>query len=84
MEYSLCAKPYFKCFICFACLNTLKDSQGSSSLVVLVVKNPPANAGDTKDIKDAGLIPGMGRTPGEGHGNQLQYSLLVSPKDRGA
>ena len=39
--------------------------------MVLVVKNPPANAGD---IKDTGLIPGSGRSPGEGHGNQLESS----------
>ena len=49
--------------------------------MVLVVKNPPANAGD---IKDTGLIPGSGRSPGKGHGNQLESSLLGSPKDRGA
>ena len=41
------------------------------SQVVLVVKNPPANAGD---VKDAGSIPGWGRSPGGGHGNPLQYS----------
>ena len=40
---------------------------------MLVVKNRPANAGD---IKDVGLIPGSGRSPGEGHGNPLQYSYL--------
>ena len=47
-----------------------KDSQ-----VVVVVKNPPANAGD---IRDSGLISGLGRSPGAGHGNTLllQYSLL--------
>ena len=38
-----------------------------------VVKNPPTNAGD---IRDAGLIPGSGRSPGEGNGNPLQYSCL--------
>ena len=38
--------------------------------MVLEVKNPPANAGDGGD---AGLIPGLGRSPGEGHGNPLQY-----------
>ena len=43
-----------------------------------VVKNPPANAGD------AGLIPGSGRSPGEGNGNPLQYSCLGNPMDRGA
>ena len=44
-------------------------------------KEPPANAGD---IRDAGLIPGSGRSPGGGHGNTLQYSCLENPKDRGA
>ena len=41
-----------------------------------VVKNPPANA---RDIRDAGLIPGLGRSPGGGHGNPLQYSCLENP-----
>ena len=41
-----------------------------------VVKNPPANAGD---IRDAGSIPGLGRSPGGGHGNPLQYSCLENP-----
>ena len=45
-------------------------------IVVLMVKNPPANAGD---IRDAGLIPGSGRSPGGGHGNPLQYSCLENP-----
>ena len=44
-------------------------------------KNLPANAGDTRDV---GLIPGLGRFPGEGHGNPLQYSCLENPMDRGA
>ena len=52
-----------------------------ASQVALVVKNPPANAGD---IKDAGLILGLGRSPGEGHGNPLQYSCLENRLDRGA
>jgi len=43
-----------------------------------VVKNPPANAGDT------GSIPGWERSPGGEHGNPLQYSCLGSPMDRGA
>ena len=43
-------------------------------------KNQPANAGD---IKDVGSFPGSGRSPGEGHGNPLQYSYLVNPMDRG-
>ena len=49
--------------------------------MTLVVKNPPANAGD---LGDAGSIPGLGRSPGEGHGNPLQYSCLENPMDRGA
>ena len=46
-----------------------------------VVKNLPANAGDTRDT---GLIPGSGRFPREGNGNPLQYSCLESSMDRGA
>ena len=42
-----------------------------------MVKNPSADAGDT------GLIPGLGRSPGEGNGNPLQYSGLGSPMNRG-
>ena len=48
---------------------------------MLVVKNPPDNAGDTRD---AGSNPGLGRSPGEGNGNPLQYSCLENPMDRGA
>ena len=46
-----------------------------------MVGNPPANAGG---IRGAGLTPGSGRFPGEGHGNPLQYSCLENPMDRGA
>ena len=46
-----------------------------------MVKNPPANAGVVRDL---GLIPGSGRSPGEGNGNSLQYSCLENPMDRGA
>ena len=46
-----------------------------------VVKNLSANAGD---IRDMDLIPGLGRYPGERHGNPLQYSYLENPVDRGA
>ena len=46
-----------------------------------MVKNPPANAGD---VRDAGSMPGLGRSPGGGHGNPLQYSCLENPMDRGA
>ena len=43
-----------------------------------MVKNLPAKAGD---IRDAGLIPGCGRSPGEGNGKPLQYSSLENPRD---
>ena len=47
-------------------------------LVAQMVKNLPTNAGDP------GLIPGLGRSPGEGNGYPLQYSCLENPIDRGA
>ena len=43
-----------------------------------VVKNPPVNTGDV------GLIPGLGRSPVEGHGNPLQYCCLENPMDIGS
>ena len=49
--------------------------------MMLVVKNPPANAGD---IRDTDSTPGLGRSPGGGHGNPLQYSCLENPVDIGA
>ena len=49
--------------------------------MALVVKIPPANAGD---IRDMGSLPRSGRAPGGGHGNPLQYSCLGNPMDRGA
>ena len=52
-----------------------------ASQVALVVKNSPANAGDVRDV---GLIPGLGRSPGGGSGSPLQYSCLGNPMDRGA
>ena len=51
-----------------------------ASQVVLVVKNLTANAGD---IRDGGSIPGLGRSPGGGHGNPLHYSCLENPMDGG-
>ena len=47
----------------------------------LVVKNPPANAGDIRYMHS---IPGSGRSPGGGHGNPIQYSCLENPMERGA
>ena len=52
-----------------------------ASQMVPVVKNPSAN---TRDIRDVGSIPGLGRSPEEGHGNPLQYSHLENPMNRGA
>ena len=52
-----------------------------ASHMVLVIKNSPANAGDTGDSDS---MPGSGRFPGGGHGNPLQYSCLENPTDRGA
>ena len=52
----------------------------AASQVALVVKNPLANSGDTRDM---GLIPGLRRSPGIGHGNPFPYSCLENPMDRG-
>jgi len=49
--------------------------------MAVVVKNLPANAGN---IRDEGLIPGLERSPGGGHGNPLQYSRLANPINRRA
>ena len=59
-----------------SCLRGFRASQ-----VVLVVKNPPANAGDTRDM---GSIPEQGRCPGVGNGNPFQYSCMENSMDRGA
>ena len=45
---------------------------------MLVVKNPPASA----EVRDAGLVPGWGRSPGEGNGYPVQYSFLENSIDR--
>ena len=52
-----------------------------SGFAALVVKNPPANAGDARDM---GWIPGSGRSPGEGNDYALQYSCLENYMDKGA
>ena len=62
-----------------ASLVTSKCRSGYSDGIM--VKNPPANAGDTRDT---GLIPEWGRPPGEGNGNPLQYSCLENSTDRAA
>ena len=62
-------------------LMTVEQAEQRAFLVVLVVKNPPANSGD---ITDPGSIPRSGRCLEEGNGNPLQYSCLENPMDRGA
>ena len=57
------------------------EERAWASQVALVVKNPPASAGDTRD---AGSIPGSGRSPGGGPGHPLQCSCPENPMDRGA
>ena len=52
-----------------------------ASQVALVVKNLPVSA---EEVRDVGLIPGLGRSPGRGQGNPLQYSCLETPMARGA
>ena len=56
-------------------------SNVKASQVELVVKNLSASA---RDMRDAGLIPGLGRSPGAGHGNPLQYSCLENPMNKEA
>ena len=51
----------------------------SMSQMMLVVKNLPVNAGEARDT---GLIPGLGRSSGGGHGNPLLYSCLENPVDK--
>ena len=77
-QYSLCSW-FFRNVVML--LRGPRETRASQ--VALVVKNPPANAGDVRDL---GLIYESGRSPGGGHGNplQLQYSCLKSPRDRGA
>ena len=60
----------------FCSIMPVGDSQ-----VVLVIRNSPAKG---RDLRDAGSIPGSGRSPGGGHGHPLQYSCLENPMDRGA
>ena len=60
---------------------TLQQQQQAESQVALVVKNPPANAGDVRDV---GSIPGSEKSPRGGNGNPLQDSCLENPRDGGA
>ena len=61
-------------------LNSCDSQVLGASQVALVVKNLPVNAGD---IRDMGSIPRLGRSPGGGNGNPLQYSCLENSMDRG-
>ena len=61
-------------------LMSIFSSHGASQ-VALVVKNPPPNAGD---IRDVGSMPGSRKSPREGNGTPLQYSCLENPMDSGA
>ena len=75
-------------YVCWRCIRfplipdplPVRFTLKGAAQVALVVKNPPANAGDTKD---AGLTPGSGRSPGLRNGNPFQYSCLENPMDKG-
>ena len=75
---SQCKGPVVRAIV--ECLKDRLKVSGASQ-VELVVKNPSANAGD---VRDSDSIPGLGRSPGEGHGNPLQYSCRENSMDRGA
>ena len=64
-----------------AILDTVSFPISWASQAGLVIKNLPDSAGN---IRDLGLIPGSGRSPGGGHGNPLQCPYLENPMDRGA
>ena len=65
-----------------SCQQKIINSQSKKSFPGgTVVRNPPANTEDTREL---GLIPGLGRSPGEGNGNLIQCSCLENPMDRGA
>jgi len=80
--YPMCRK---KCILC------VKKKSVSKTIKYLginlnepggsLIKNPPANAGGAENV---GWIPELGRSPGEGNGNPLQYSCLGNPMDRKA
>ena len=72
-------------FCVFFSLHHLLDIYFGPSTILggfcIAVKNLPANAGD---IRELGSVPGLGRSPGGGHGNPFHYSCLENPMDRGA
>ena len=75
------ARQHVNINVCVSSSVNLKCCIHGTSQVVLVVKNPPANTGD---IRDMGSIPGLGRSLGGGHANTLQYSCLENQIARGA
>ena len=81
-----CLSVLFEIFFSFeeswsSILHNVLQSAFEDFLGGTLVKNLPASAGD---VRDTGSIPGLGRSPGEGHDNPLQYSCLENPMDRGA
>ena len=75
-DYCIPIQLFAHCLPCSSC--SINISWKSASLVAQTVKNLPCHVGHL------GLIPGSGRSPGEGNGNSLQYSCLENPMDRGA
>ena len=74
----LCANLTFSFTLTFMVLNSLLFFLVNyARMVALMVKNLPANAGDVRNVD---LIPGSGRSPGEGLSNPLQYSCLENPR----
>ena len=78
-EFHCPKNPFCSAYLSFSPRPHLQNT--CSHLGERVVKNPPANTGDESDT---GVLPGVGRSPGEGHGKPLQYSCLDNPMDRGA
>ena len=74
----MCVCVLYKIFLT---INITWETHIWASQAVLMVKNPPANA---RDIRDSGSIPELGRSPGGGHGNPLQYYCQENPLDRKA
>ena len=62
-------------------VDNMQEKTGHVTKMALLVKHLPVNAWD---MRDAGSVPGLGRSPGRRHGNPLQYSCLENPMDRGA
>ena len=81
MLYIFIVRATWCCKILLTSSISISSSILTASLVALVVKKPLAKVGDTRDV---GSVPGLGRSPGGGHGNPLQYPCLENLMDRGA